>query len=220
MERIIKGYGLLFLSLLIMGAGISLVTLSNLGTTAISSLPYVLSFVFPYSFGVFTALMNIVFVIIQIIIMKKKFPKEQYLQFFVGSILGFSIDLSMFLFSSIQATTYLLQIIMLFAGNILIAVSVVLQLQANVVNNAGEGLVKVLSLKTKKKFGDVKLIFDISIVMLAIIISFIGLGNLQGIREGTLISALIVGPLVKFFRLVLDQGLTVFSKRKELQKEQ
>src|SRR3954453_13206375 len=78
MGHIVKGYGQLLISLLIMGAGISLVTLANLGTTAISSLPYVLSFVFPLSFGAFTALMNITFVFIQILIMKKEFPKEQY----------------------------------------------------------------------------------------------------------------------------------------------
>ena len=79
-----KGYGLFLISILIMGLGISLVTIADLGTTAISSLPYVLSFVFPFSFGTFTALMNIMFVFIQILLMKKEFPKEQYLQFFIG----------------------------------------------------------------------------------------------------------------------------------------
>src|SRR3954468_14897188 len=204
MGNIVKGYGLLLSSLLIMGAGISLVTLANLGTTAISSLPYVLSFVFPLSFGAFTALMNITFVFIQILITKKEFPKEQYLQFLVGPILGLSIDLSMYLFSFLQTSTYLLQVIMLLSGCILLAFSTVLQLEANVVNNAGEGLVKVLAMKAKKKFGDMKLIVDVSIVVVAVVISFLGLGEIRGIREGTIVSALIVGPMVKFFRQLFD----------------
>ena len=219
MGHIVKGYGLLLISLLIMGTGISLVTLANLGTTAISSLPYVLSFVFPLSFGAFTALMNITFVFIQILLMKKEFPKEQYLQFIVGPILGLSIDLNMYLFSFLQTPTYLMQVIMLLIGCTLLAFSTVLQLEANVVNNAGEGIVKVLALKSKKKFGDVKLIVDVSIVVVAVAISFIGLGEIQGIREGTIVSALIVGPMVKFFRQVFDHGPAIILQKKDLQKE-
>lgn len=219
MGHIVKGYGLLLISLLIMGTGISLVTLANLGTTAISSLPYVLSFVFPLSFGAFTALMNITFVLIQILLMKKEFPKEQYLQFIVGPILGLSIDLNMYLFSFLQTPTYLMQVIMLLIGCTLLAFSTVLQLEANVVNNAGEGIVKVLALKSKKKFGDVKLIVDVSIVVVAVAISFIGLGEIQGIREGTIVSALIVGPMVKFFRQVFDHGPAIILQKKDLQKE-
>ena len=219
MGHIVKGYGLLLISLLIMGTGISLVTLANLGTTAISSLPYVLSFVFPLSFGAFTALMNITFVLIQILLMKKEFPKEQYLQFIVGPILGLSIDLNMYLFSFLQTPTYLMQVIMLLIGCTLLAFSTVLQLEANVVNNAGEGIVKVLALKLKKKFGDVKLIVDVSIVVVAVAISFIGLGEIQGIREGTIVSALIVGPMVKFFRQVFDHGPAIILQKKDLQKE-
>ena len=219
MGLIVKGYGLLLISLLIMGTGISLVTLANLGTTAISSLPYVLSFVFPLSFGAFTALMNITFVLIQILLMKKEFPKEQYLQFIVGPILGLSIDLNMYLFSFLQTPTYLMQVIMLLIGCTLLAFSTVLQLEANVVNNAGEGIVKVLALKSKKKFGDVKLIVDVSIVVVAVAISFIGLGEIQGIREGTIVSALIVGPMVKFFRQVFDHGPAIILQKKDLQKE-
>jgi uncharacterized protein len=219
MGNIVKGYGLLLISLLIMGAGISLVTLADLGTTAISSLPYVLSFVFPLSFGAFTALMNITFVFIQILITKKEFPKEQYLQFLVGPILGLSIDLNMYLFSFLQTSTYLLQVILLLSGCILLAFSTVLQLEANVVNNAGEGLVKVLAMKEKKKFGDMKLIVDVSIVVVAVAISFLGLGEIRGIREGTIVSALIVGPMVKFFRQLFDHNTAIISQRKAFQKE-
>ena len=219
MGSIVKGYGLFFISILIMGLGISLVTIADLGTTAISSLPYVLSFVFPLSFGAFTALLNIVFVFIQILLMKKEFPKEQYLQFFVGPILGFSIDLGMYLFSFLQTSSYILQVIMLLIGCALVALSIVLQLEANVVNNSGEGLVKVLSIKTKKEFGNTKLFFDVSLVVLAAAIAYLGLGEIRGIREGTIVSALIVGPMTRLFRKALDNRTAFISQRKAFQKE-
>src|SRR4051812_1627683 len=108
---------------------------------------------------------------------------------------------------------------MLLSGCILLAFSTVLQLEANVVNNAGEGLVKVLAMKAKKKFGDMKLIVDVSIVVVAVAISFLGLGEIRGIREGTIVSALIVGPMVKFFRQLFDHNTAIISQRKAFQKE-
>src|SRR5699024_12433229 len=85
-SKIIKGYVLFLLILFIMGMGISLVTLAHLGTTPITSPPYVLSLSLPISFGMLTMLANFVFVLIEIIVLGKDFPKEQYLQLIVGPI--------------------------------------------------------------------------------------------------------------------------------------
>lgn len=219
MRHIAKGYGLFFISIMIMGLGISLATIADLGTTAISSLPYVLSFVFPLSFGAFTALLNIIYVFIEILLMKKEFPKEQYLQFFVGPILGVSIDLNMHLFSFLQTSSYIQQIILLLLGCALLALSIVLQLEANVVNNSGEGLVRVLSIKTKKEFGNVKLVFDVGLVVMAVTISFLSSGEIYGIREGTIVSALIIGPMTKLFRKALNNCATFILQRKGFQSE-
>lgn len=218
MWNIVKGYSLFFISILMMGLGISLVTAAKLGTTAISSLPYVLSFVFPISFGACTAGLNILYVVIEIILMKKKFPKEQYLQFFVGPLLGISIDLNMYLLSFFQTSLYMLQIIMLLFGCALMAFSIILQFEANVVNNSGEGLVRVLSIKWKKEFGNIKLIFDAVLVIIAIVISFFCLGEIIGIREGTVVSAIIVGPMTKFFYKVLENFVNFQRRRKGLEK--
>lgn len=202
-----------------MGMGIGFVTIADLGTTAISSLPYVLSFVFPLSFGASTALLNILFVFIEIFLMKKEFPKEQYLQFLVGPILGLSIDLSMYLISYLQTSLYILQVIMLLFGCVLIALGILLQLEANVVNNSGEGLVLVLAIKMKKEFGKFKFFFDVILVIAAVIISFLALGEMRGIGEGTIVSALIVGPMTTIFRRVLHNCVTYLSHRKVFSEE-
>src|SRR5699024_6601809 len=91
-SKIIKGYGLFLLSLFIMGMGISLVTLAHLGTTPITSPPYVLSLSLPISFCMLTMLANFVFVLIDIIVLGNYLTIEQYLQLIVGPILGLSID--------------------------------------------------------------------------------------------------------------------------------
>ena len=83
MQKKIVNYLKFVLSLIMMGFGIALVTKSNLGTSAISSIPYVLSMVFKFSFGTFTLIINLLYFFIQLIVLNKNFPKQQYLQIIV-----------------------------------------------------------------------------------------------------------------------------------------
>ncbi|MGX8792781.1 YczE/YyaS/YitT family protein [Oceanobacillus oncorhynchi] len=199
-SNLLKSYGLFLLSLFIMGLGISLVTLAHLGTTPITSPPYAFSLFLPISFGMLTMLFNLLFVLIEIIMMGKNFPRVQYLQLLVGPILGIAIDFWSYLLIHIPQPYYWVQLNMVVIGCVIIAFSTVIQLKAQVVNNPAEGIVKVISYKTSQEFGKVKLYFDISLVCLAMFISFIVFGSVQGVREGTIISALIIGPLIKLFQ--------------------
>lgn len=197
MNKKIKNYLQFIISLIIMGFGIALVTKSDLGTSAISSLPYVLSRIFDLSFGMFTLLINTFYFLIQWIVLNKNFPKTQYLQIVVGPILGLFIDVSMYLLRNLNNVNYLMQLSVLLAGCVVIGFSIWLQLAANVVTNPTEGMVKLISDKTRQEFSKVKIIFDIFLVVLSASISIIALGKIVGIREGTLISAIAVGYVIR-----------------------
>lgn len=56
----------------------------------------------------------------------------------------------------------------------------------------------------KKEFPKVKPVFDTSMVIIAAVLSVVFLGYLAGVREGTIISALIIGPIVKLLQKYLD----------------
>ncbi|GEQ04244.1 YczE/YyaS/YitT family protein [Staphylococcus gallinarum] len=198
----LQRYALFLLSIFIMGMGISLVTLSHLGTTPITSPPFILSLSQPISFGVLTMCTNIIFVLFEIIILGKQFPKEQYLQLIVGPILGISIDLWSLVIIYIPKPFYIIKLLMVLVGCTIIAYSTILQLKAKVVNNPAEGVVKALSKKTAKSFGTIKLYFDITLVVIAILISLLTIGTIEGVREGTIISALIVGLIIKKLQFI------------------
>ena len=85
------------------------------------------------------------------------------------------------------------------AGTIVLAFGVFVEVSANVVMMAGEGVVMVLSLVTQRNFGTLKVFFDSTLVLLGVALSFILFHELQGIREGTVVSAICVGLIVKFF---------------------
>jgi len=200
MQTYIKKYGLFLISVIVIGTGITMITDTGLGTTAVTSLPYVFSRLFQTSFGTMTMWFNILWVVLQLLLLRGKFEKKQLLQFFVGPLLGISMDLTALLLTFIQPTLYIIRLIYLIAGCAVLAFGIFLQLEARAIYNPTEGIVNALADVTEKKFGNVKIAFDVTLVVLSVIVSLFAFGNITGIREGTLVSALLIGPLTNFYR--------------------
>ena len=63
---------------------------------------------------------------------------------------------------------------------------------------AGEGVVlAICKVLPKVKFGYMKVGFDVTLVVIACILSIVFTGRLQGVREGTIAAALLVGLIAK-----------------------
>lgn len=195
-------YFIFIVGLSFMGLGVSLTTKSNLGTSPISSVPYVLSMKFPLTFGQFTFLLALLFLLVEIVLLRKDFPKHQFLQVFVGPLFGLFVDLGMTLFSFVNPSFYVGKIIVLFLGCIVLALGVYLQVAVNVIINPGEGVVKTIARKTEKEFGNVKIMFDCTLVLIAIVISLFAFGTIKGLHEGTIISAILVGYITKIYDVI------------------
>lgn len=202
--KIIIRYFIFISGLFFMGLGISLTSKSGLGTSPINSLPYVLSMMFPLTVGQFTFLLSILFFLVEIIVLRKDFPKEQYLQLLVGPFFGFFVDLGMSIFALVAPTNYLVKILVLLSGCFLLALGVYLQVIANVIINPGEGVVKAISNKFRKKFGNIKIALDSTLCIIAIIISLFTFGNIKGVREGTIICAVLVGNITKIYSAIFQ----------------
>lgn len=88
---------------------------------------------------------------------------------------------------------------MLIIGAVILAVGVTLEVIADIIYIPGEGAVRAISKKFGFEFGKAKIIFDVAQCVIAIILGIIFLHRIEGIREGTVITALMVGPLVSVF---------------------
>ncbi|MDL2280993.1 DUF6198 family protein [Selenomonadales bacterium OttesenSCG-928-I06] len=179
--------------------GVALIAKVNLGNAPIATLPYVLSLIFSVTLGVTTIAINVLFVLLQIILLQGNFPKVQYLQFVVAIFFGLFIDMSLFLITSINPETYILKMITLCIAGIIMSFGISIQVKQDLILMSGEALVKVISTKLSKEFGAMKVAFDVSIVAASIILSLIFLGSLEGVREGTIILAFSVGVFIRFF---------------------
>lgn len=202
--KTITKYFIFMTGLFFMGLGISLTTKSDLGTSPISSVPYVLSLLFPLTFGQFTFLLSLLFLSVEIILLGKSFPKDQFFQVLVGPFFGLFVDWGMAICHSLSPHVYAEKLMVLLLGCVVLALGVYLQVAANVIVNPGEGVVKTLTLKTGKKFGDIKIIFDSTLVIVSVMLSLGCFGVINGVREGTLVSAVLVGYITKIFSKLFE----------------
>ena len=177
--------------------GVSLITKANLGTSPISSIPYVLSLNFPFTLGNFTIFFSIFLIVLQLIILRKNFKLEHILQIPVSIIFGYFIDLTMILFSWVNPEAYIMKIVYLLIGCLILGVGVYMEVLADVVMLPGESFVRAIVLTWKTNFGTTKICFDVSMSVIAAVLSFIFAGSLAGVREGTVIAALLVGFIAR-----------------------
>ena len=196
MEKL-KRYLIFLVGLFVNSLGVSLITKANLGTSPISSIPYVLSLNFPFTLGNFTIFFSIFLIVLQLIILRKNFKLEHILQIPVSIIFGYFIDLTMILFSWVNPETYIMKIVYLLIGCLILGVGVYMEVLADVVMLPGESFVRAIVLTWKTNFGTTKICFDVSMSVIAAVLSFVFAGRLAGVREGTVIAALLVGFIAR-----------------------
>lgn len=182
---------------------IALMALTSLGVTPISSVNYVLSIHSALSFGEATFIFNLVIVVLQLALVAgrhgtKKERIEILLQLPFLLVFSAFIDLNMLLLSHLPQGNYAWRMGLLLAGCVIQAVAVVLEVRSNVVIMPPEGFVKFAARRLNKNFGLVKVIFDISLLCIALAISLFMSGTISGIREGSIIAALTTGTLAAF----------------------
>ena len=192
-----KRYLIFLVGLFVNSLGVSLITKANLGTSPISSIPYVLSLNFPFTLGNFTIFFSIFLIVLQLIILRKNFKLEHILQIPVSIIFGYFIDLTMILFSWVNPEAYIMKIVYLLIGCLILGVGVYMEVLADVVMLPGESFVRAIVLTWKTNFGTTKICFDVSMSVIAAVLSFIFAGRLAGVREGTVIAALLVGFIAR-----------------------
>lgn len=192
-----KRYLIFLVGLFVNSLGVSLITKANLGTSPISSIPYVLSLNFPFTLGNFTIFFSIFLIALQLIILRKNFKLEHILQIPVSIIFGYFIDLTMILFSWVNPEAYIMKIVYLLMGCLILGVGVYMEVLADVVMLPGESFVRAIVLTWKTNFGTTKICFDVSMSVIAAVLSFVFAGRLAGVREGTVIAALLVGFIAR-----------------------
>lgn len=200
MKHLLSRYLCFAAGIAINSFGVAFITKSALGTSPISSLPYVLSLRFSdFSFGMTTFLFNMVLILLQFLLLKKEFPPVQCLQIAANVLFSALIDVSMGILSFLQPELLPVRLLCLLIGCLILAFGICVEVAPDVIVVPGEGIVRAISRVSGREFGKVKICFDVTLIAISFLSSLLFFHGLQGIGIGTVISALAVGPIVSFF---------------------
>ncbi len=186
-----------FIGLFIMTAGIAISVKSNLGVSPVSSIPYTLTKCWGIEMGNATILFHCFLVLIQAIILRRKFKIKALLQVPVGVVFGYFTTFCNYLMSFLpEQKNIVIRLFMILISIVLVAVGIFLYLPANIVPLAGEGVMQAIADSTGIAFPKVKVAFDITMVVVSVVTCLIVLHSLGSVGIGTIISAVLVGVVL------------------------
>lgn len=188
---------LLVWGMLVATAGIVFITRAGLGTTPISTVPFTVGEITGLTFGEATFAVNILFVLVQWVLLRSRFHYSSFFQIPIVSVFSWFIDLHMGWTAWIGDDPYVVRFLWGLLGNLFLAFGIYWQVASKTIVQPGEGMVLAFSVVLRKSFGTVKVWNDVTLVLLAVILGFVCLGHVAGVREGTVVSAFLVGFLIK-----------------------
>ena len=154
--------------------------------------------------GNFTIIFSIFLILLQLLILRKNFKIENVLQIPVSIAFGYFIDLTMYMFFWVDPQNYVVKLISLLAGCVVLGFGVYMEVLADVVMLPGESFVRAIVQTWNTNFGTTKIIFDSSMTIMAGVLSVLFFGKLNGVREGTIMAALLVGFIARLFGKYLE----------------
>ena len=177
-----------------MGNGIALVTNAQLGTTPISSVPYVVARIFGISMGTGTFLINTLMLLAQVPLLGETFRPRQFLQLPCVFVFSLFIDLGLWISHAFIPEAWFLRMGMTLVGCFIMAFGIMLEISSSTTVIPGEG-------------------FVLTLVCLAAVLGWFCLGRIEGLREGTVVTAFLTGVFIRFFSRHFRMRIEKWFKR-------
>ena len=211
-------YSIATVGLALVAIGVALSIKSQLGTAPISCPPYVLSLMpgAAFTVGEFTIMMHFCFILLQILLLRKNFKMEYFMQIIPTLLFGYMCDFFIWAFQGLTVTTFGGKVGILLLSCVITAMGISIEVMAKAWMLAGEMMVQALATVSKMKFNNMKVIFDIACVVISALIAWFLYHNIFGaspdtnvmnnllartegvaIGLGTLISAVFTGLIMK-----------------------
>lgn len=213
------------LGLTVIAFGINLSKLSGLGISPVSSIPGVLNKITGVSLGGMVIAVYVVLVLCQIVVKRKDFRPVNAFGILVAIVFGLIVDFvgtakfqirpagiyigldaefTGLMFGLSLPDNYFVRLLVLLASILVIGIGVFIYLKPKLVPMPAEGLALAISEVAGKPFGNCKTVVDTSMIVVALLLQMIFMGwfdsfrsGVAVVREGTVLSALCVGQVVK-----------------------
>lgn len=206
-----------------MSIGIVISVKANLGVTPVSAAPYEFSQITGIRLGFCMTGVYLIFILLQFLILRKDFNPLALLQVICSFLFGFFVTAAEWLTALLPLPqNYVMQLLYLGISIMMIGLGIMLYMTAEILPLPAEGVMEALTVKSGKPLSTSKVLFDCSMVVVALILSFATSGTLGGVREGTLIAAIGVGRFLKVFAGLWKEKLVavLFETKVELEEKE
>lgn len=218
-QGLIVRYAVATAGLVLVALGVAISLKSNLGTAPVSCPPAFLNLRWEaVSVGTFTWMMHIVFILLQVLLLRRKFKLAFLMQIPAAFVFGYLCDAAIWLVRDLVVPNYAVQMILSLISVVLTAIGIRIEVAADAWMLAGDKTTAVLSDVSGVRFSTVKILFDVFLVILSALFGWVAFRNLTGdgsqvvIREGTLILAFCTGLCMRLTDPLVDRVLRPLLK--------
>ena len=199
--EIIGRYALFIVGLFIAALGVAFSTKAGLGTSPVASVPYSVSLMSPLlSFGGWLNLWSVIQITIQVILLRRNCkPVEIAIQTVLAFAYGYMTNFSVSLISGLVVDSYVKQFACMIFSCFILGFGIWLQFKGGVAMLPGEAMNRAISFVTGKKYENIKILFDVLYIAVSVILGLVFLGGFKGVREGSIIAAVLIGNIIKLY---------------------
>jgi len=212
-NHLVKRYCLFLVGLFIASVGVAFSTKAGLGTSPVASVPYSVSLLSSaLSFGGWLNLWSVLQISVQIVLLRKYCNfVEIAIQTVLAFVYGYLTNFSCWLLRDVNPSNYIGQFSLMIAGCFVLGFGIWIQFKGNVAMLPGEAMNRAIAKVSGKKYENIKILFDVLYIVISVVIGVCFLGGLKGVREGSIIAALLIGNIIKFYNRIFSR---FFSSQK------
>ena len=179
----------------VLALGMVVQTESGLGVASLTCFAQVIADITGITLGTMITATYCAYIVAQALILRRQFQPRILLEVFFSAVIGIFTDFFMAVMP-FHPVGLAAQVATMVASLALLAFGVSLVVNMGVVPNAPDGLVQVVSERLRRRFGDVKVVFDTSHVVVALVLSWTVLHTIDAFGITTIIAALFLGQFI------------------------
>ena len=207
---ILRGEAALILAIIINSIGVLLMLQSGSGISAISSVPYAFSEVFPrLTLGTWTYIFQGLLVI-TLMVCKKKFIPSYLFSFVAGFLFGELMDINELWITKLP-TTIPLRIVYFVLSYGIICFGIALSNRCKLPIIPTDLFPRDLAQIINKPYAQVKITFDVTCLVVTVCLTYLTLGRILGLGIGTVVAAFTMGKGVAIAGNLIDKKMTFVS---------
>lgn len=209
-KLVLRGEAALALAIFINSMGVLLMLQSGSGISAISSVPYAFSEVFPHlTLGTWTYIFQGLLVL-TLMILKKRFVPSYLFSFVAGFLFGELMDIHELWITKLPMSIPF-RIVYFVLSYVILCIGIALSNRCRLPIIPTDLFPRDLSEIIEKPYSRVKITFDVTCLIVTACLTYFCLGRILGLGIGTVVAAFTMGKGVAIAGQMIDKKMTFVS---------